>query len=65
MQKTTIQVGRDLLGDLEAVKKELGAKSYDAAIRELLREHRQPAESLFGRFPDLGTFQRKKNDRLD
>lgn len=63
--RTTIQVSADLLPELEHIKRELGAKSYEAAIRELLREHRRPRESLFGRFPDLPSFKREELDRFD
>jgi len=64
-ERTTIQVRRDLLPKLEALKSELRLDSYDAVIRVLLRERRKPTRSLFGAFPGVAPFQREEIDRLD
>lgn len=64
-ERTTVQVRRDLIPKLEAVKKELGVESYDAAIRRLIQERRRLPKSYFGRFPKLEPFEREELDRLD
>ncbi|MBI2077199.1 MAG: hypothetical protein HYT80_02340 [Euryarchaeota archaeon] len=65
MRRTTIQVQADLLPELEEVKREVGASSYDGAIRALLQEHRRLPTSSFGRFRKLPPFKRDELDRLD
>lgn len=65
MDRTTVQVRKDLLPLLEDAKRELKAASYDETIRRLLEEHRRLPESLFGRFPKLPAFRREARDRFD
>jgi predicted CopG family antitoxin len=64
-ERTSIQVRRDLLAQLEALKREQGAGSYEEVIRDLLRERRRLPRSYFGTLPKLKTFRREELDRLD
>lgn len=65
MNRTTVQVRKDLLPLLEGAKREMKAASYDETIRRLLEEHRRLPESRFGRYPKLAHFRRDKADRFD
>ncbi len=48
-QATTIKVSRGTLAKLDALKKELGAASYDEVIKTLIREYRRRLiEESFG-----------------
>lgn len=63
--RTTIQVRKDLLPQLEALKGELGADSYDEVIRRLLKERKRLPKSYFGAYPKLKEFRREELDRFD
>jgi predicted CopG family antitoxin len=45
---TTIEVKRETWRLLERLKRELGAKSFDEALREVLRERLGVPGSMFG-----------------
>lgn len=63
--RTTLQVKRDLLPRLDSLKRELGASSYDAVIRTLIRDRRRLRRTHFGRYPKLRPLVRDELDRLD
>jgi predicted CopG family antitoxin len=64
-ERTSIQVRRDLVDELEALKREFGAASYDEVIRSLLRERKRLSKSYFGTLPKLKSFRREEIDRFD
>ena len=65
VDRTTIQVKRDLVAQLEALKREHGAASYDEVIRRLIQERRRLPRSYFGSAPKLKPFKRDEIDRFD
>lgn len=64
-ERTSIQVHKDLLAQLEALKGELRAASYEEVIRTLLRERRKLPRSYFGTLPGMKSFRRDELDRFD
>ncbi|OPY56411.1 MAG: hypothetical protein A4E49_00234 [Methanosaeta sp. PtaU1.Bin112] len=62
---TTIQVKDDVQEMLDRLKKDIDAKSYDEAIRYLLKKAKKMEISHFGSLPDLEPFQREEIDRID
>jgi len=65
MEASTIQVHKDVLEQLNALKKERGARSYEEVIRMLLKQAKRVKKSHFGTLPKLGTFKREQIDRFD
>jgi predicted CopG family antitoxin len=62
---STIQIHKDLLEELNKLKKERNAKSYEEVIRMLLRQTRKLGKSHFGTLPKLKQFRREEIDRFD
>lgn len=62
---TTIQVKDDVYRLLSRMKENLGFRTYDDVIRELLKAKKRVAEDYFGKYPKLNTFKREKLDRFD
>ena len=62
---TTIQVHEDVLEHLNALKKEMGTKSYEDVIRVLIKNAKSLKESHFRTLPKLKTFKREEIDRFD
>jgi hypothetical protein len=65
MRRTTIQVHEELLAELDRLKKELRAPSYEAAMLAVIRERRRLPTSYFGIFPGGPSFKREELDRFD
>lgn len=64
-ETTSIQLHPKVKHLLDNVKKEIGAKSYEAAIEWLAKKAKVMENSEFGKFPKLKTFKREKHDRFD
>jgi predicted CopG family antitoxin len=62
---TTIKVKDDVREMLDRIKKEINAKSYDEAIRYLLKKTKRMEKSHFGSLPELESFRREEIDRFD
>ncbi|MEM3677286.1 MAG: ribbon-helix-helix protein, CopG family [Candidatus Bathyarchaeia archaeon] len=56
VSKTTVEVDRATLQALKELKDELGVKSFDEAIRALIRQVRGIPKSKFGAHPDMEPF---------
>jgi len=56
---TTIKVSKELLRELEELKKEKKSKSYEEVLRQLVRKEKALKKSNFGSLPELKEFQRK------
>ncbi|MDI6820300.1 MAG: ribbon-helix-helix protein, CopG family [Candidatus Hodarchaeaceae archaeon] len=61
---TTIQVHEDVLERLNALKKEMGARSTEEVIKVLLKSAKSLKKSHFGSLPGLRAFEREEIDRL-
>lgn len=62
---TTIAVKDDTLDMLKSIREETGAESLDETIKHLVASAKKPKKSFFGRFRNLGTFEREEIDRFD
>jgi len=62
---TTIQLSVKVRDLLDNVKKEIGAKSYAAAILWMVKKAKVLETSEAGMFPKLRSFKREKHDRFD
>ena len=62
---STIQVKEDVLAKLNAIKREKKLKTYDDAIRYLLKEAKVLERTHFGTLPELESFEREDIDRID
>ncbi len=58
VQYTSISVSFDSKHELDDIKKEIGAKSYDSVVQYLLRSRKKGIPSTAGCDPDLPTFTR-------
>ena len=56
LSKTTVEVKKTTLQALEELKRELGVKSLDAAIRFLISKFRKVPKSKFGAHPEMKPF---------
>ena len=56
----TIQLSNDTKRLLKQLKAQTG-QTYDALIRDLIREHDQIPKSLFGKHPDLPAWKKRLN----
>ena len=54
-----------MLNELEKLKKEKGAKSYEELIKNLIEESKRMKKSHFGSLPKLKEFRREEIDRFD
>ena len=52
----TVKVSERTLQLLNKLKKEIGARSHDHVIRELIRERMKMPRSMFGSNPQLRSF---------
>jgi len=59
---TTIRISREVLNELEKLKKEKGAKSYEELIKNLIEESKRMKKSHFGSLPKLKEFRREGNN---
>jgi len=57
---TTIQTSKKTAQQLREIMRQMGAKTYDDVIRELIREKQQTPGSLFGSNPRLKPFRGKE-----
>ena len=57
-QYTSISVSFDSKQELDALKKEIGAKTYDKALQYLLKSRKKGVPSTAGCDPDLPAFTR-------
>jgi len=62
---TTIRISKEMLNELEKLKKEKGAKSYEELIKNLIEESKRMKKSHFGSLPKLKEFRREEIDRFD
>lgn len=62
---TTVRISKELLRELEKLKKETMAKSYEETIRNLIKEAKRLKRSHFGSLPELKRFTREEIDRFD
>ena len=62
---TTIRISKEMLHELEKLKKEKMANSYEELIRKLIEESKRLRKSHFGSLPKLGEFRREEIDRFD
>lgn len=62
---TTIQLSVKVRTLLDNVKKEIGAKSYAAAILWMAKKAKVLEASEMGSLPRLSSFKREKHDRFD
>jgi hypothetical protein len=62
---TTIQIHMRVRVLLDGIKKETGAKSYEAVIMWLAKKAKVLKNSELGAFPELQSFKRQKHDRFD
>ena len=65
MSATTIQVHEKLVKELERLKKERRARSYEEIIVQLINEAKTIKKSHFGTLPNLRSFEREEIDRFD
>ena len=61
---TTIAVQVDTLKMLQLIKEETKAKNFDHVLNEMMIKVKKPAKSYFGRFKNLGKFEREEIDRF-
>lgn len=64
-ETTTIQLHVKSRALLDNIKKETGAKSYEAVIVWLVKKAKVLEKSELGAFPKLKSFKRDKHDRFD
>ena len=62
---TTIRVSKELLQELEKLKRDKLAKSYEEVIKKLIEESKGLKKSYFGSLPKLKEFEREEIDRFD
>ena len=62
---TTIKVSKEILHELEKLKKEKKTKSYGEVISALIREEKRLKKSHFGSLPKLKEYRREEIDRFD
>ena len=62
---TTIRISKELLQELENLKKDKLAKSYEEVIKRLIEESKKLKKSYFGSLPKLKEFKREEIDRFD
>ncbi len=62
---TTIRISKKLLQELENLKREKDAKSYEEVIKKLIEESKRLKKSHFGSLPKLEEFEREEIDRFD
>ena len=62
---TTIRISKKLLQELENLKRDKDAKSYEEVIKELIEESKRLKKSHFGSLPELEKFEREEIDRFD
>ena len=62
---TTIRISKKLLQELENLKRDKEAKSYEEVIKELIEESKRLKKSHFGSLPKLEEFEREEIDRFD
>jgi len=62
---TTIQLSTKVRTLLDNIKKEIGAKSYAAAILWMAKKAKVLETSEMGSLPQLRSFKREKHDRFD
>ena len=62
---TTVRISKELLHELEKLKKEKMANSYEELIKQLIEESKRLKESHFGTLPKLEKFGREEIDRFD
>ena len=62
---TTIRISKKMLQELERLKKEKNAKSYEELIKKLIEESKRMRKSHFGSLPKLEKFEREEIDRFD
>ena len=58
--KTTVQLHDDTKRLLKQLKEELNAPSYDKLINQLICKHEGIPESLFGKHPDLPSWNKRR-----
>ena len=64
-ETTSIQLDGDTKLLLDNVKKEMGVKSYAAAIAWLAEHAKVLEKGEMGSLPKLRSFKRERNDRFD
>jgi len=62
---TNIRISKEMLHELEKLKKEKMANSYEELIRKLIEESKRLRKSHFGSLPKLEEFRREEIDRFD
>ncbi|HEC76434.1 MAG TPA: hypothetical protein ENI33_04150 [Thermoplasmatales archaeon] len=62
---TTMRISKELLRELENLKKDKAAKSYEEVIKKLIEESKRLKKSHFGTLPKLEKFGREEIDRFD
>ncbi len=62
---TTIRISKEMLQELEKLKKEKRASSYEELIKKLIEESKRLKKSHFGTLPKLEKFRREEIDRFD
>ena len=62
---TTIRISKELLQELEELKKDKLAKSYEEVIKRLIEESKKLKKSYFGVLPKVKEFKREEIDRFD
>lgn len=62
---TTIRISKEMLRELEKLKEEKMASSYEELIRKLIEEYKRLKKSHFGTLPKLEKFRREEIDRFD
>ncbi len=62
---TTIRISKELLQELEKLKRDMLAKSYEEVIKKLIEESKRLKKSHFGSLPKLKEFKREEIDRFD
>lgn len=59
---TTIQISHDTKSDLDGLKSREKLRSYDDAVRHLLKSKKRSKPSLYGSTPELTRFEREEDD---
>ncbi len=57
---TSVQVSEKTIQLLDKLKKELGARSFDQVIRDLITDRNKIPRSMFGSNPKLRPFSQKE-----
>ena len=57
---TSVQVSEKTIQLLDKLKKELGAKSFDQVIRDLITDRKKIPRSMFGSNPKLRPFSHRE-----